>query len=693
MQTDPLVGKQISAFRVEAKIGQGGMASVYRAHQASVNRSVALKVISLEAAEGRQDEFRQRFAQEARLIATLEHIHILPIYEYGIVDNLAFIAMRLLRGGTLSDLLVDGAMEINRAADLFTQMARGLSYAHSHGVLHRDLKPSNILLDDTGNAYLSDFGLAKLTDNPITITRTDTIVGTPAYMSPEQLRGELLDARSDIYSLGVILYHMLTGKAPFQASDNNVISIIYQHLEKQPDPPSSVNPALSLAVDEVVLKAMAKTPDERYPRAVDLAAALNAALGRSISTGSFPMVQQPTPPSFAVPPPVPPSAVSTSSPTLTALAVQPGSRPLMVVIGVLMVALVTLVVLMAAGVLTLPSPPPTATPSPTPIPRAAVLEGEIGRGADAQPTEAEIVTARARVGGNGFVAYAACVQSSQYHAAQAREISEFAAAYGLPFRIYNADNDAYVQVTQIEQARTEGVTGLIICPKDVALLDETLHSAEAAGLPMVFMAAEIENYGGILLAGDDERMGLAAGRAIGEIVRDERGGAARVIILDFPTMPQIVTRADGLEAGLLEYAPDAVIVGRYLGGTREDGQRSVERLLEEGVAFDVILSINDAGSYGAITALEAAEIPPEAVIIGSIDAEPLARQYIAEGYYLRASVDVGREEFSRAAVDSLVRLMAGATIPETLLVPPGVTITRDSAAEASAEATAESAGG
>ncbi|MCK6580050.1 MAG: protein kinase [Anaerolineae bacterium] len=692
MQNDPLVGKQISAFKVEAKIGQGGMASVYRAHQASVNRSVALKVISVEAAEGRQDEFRQRFAQEARLIATLEHIHILPIYEYGIVDNLAFIAMRLLRGGTLSDLLVDGGMEINRAADLFTQMARGLSYAHSHGVLHRDLKPSNILLDDTGNAYLSDFGLAKLTENPVTITRTDTIVGTPAYMSPEQLRGELLDARSDIYSLGVILYHMLTGNAPFQASDNNVISIIYQHLEKQPDPPSNANPALPPAVDEVVLKAMAKTPDERYPSAVDLAAALNAALGRSISTGSFPMVQPPTPPSFAAP--RPPSAASTaSSPTLTALPVQPASRPLMVVIGVLTVALITLVVLMAAGVLTLPAPPPTATPSPTPIPRAVVLDGEIGRGADAQPTEAEIATARARISGSGFVAYAACVQSSQYHAAQAREISEFAAAYGLPFRIYNADNDAYIQVTQIEQARTDGVTGLIICPKDIALLDEALRSAEAAGLPMVFMAAEIENYGGVLLAGDDERMGLAAGRAIGEIVRDERGGAARVVILDFPTMPQIVTRADGLEAGLLENAPDAVIVGRYLGGTRDDGQRSVERLLEEDIAFDVILSINDAGSYGAIAALEAAGIPPEAVIIGSIDAEPLARQHIAEGYYLRASVDVGRAEFSRAAVDSLVRLMAGATMPETLLVPPGVTITRDSAAEASAEATAESAGG
>ncbi|MBK8024847.1 MAG: substrate-binding domain-containing protein [Chloroflexi bacterium] len=153
-------------------------------------------------------------------------------------------------------------------------------------------------------------------------------------------------------------------------------------------------------------------------------------------------------------------------------------------------------------------------------------------------------------------------------------------------RIYNADNDAYLQLTQIEQARTDGVAGLIICPKDITLLDETLQSAQSAGLPIVFMAAEIENYGGVLMAGDDSLMGLQAGRAIGQIGEERRGGRARVVILDFPTMPAIVSRANGMEAGLLEVAPDAEIIGRYLGGTRDDGQRSIERLIEEGVEFD-----------------------------------------------------------------------------------------------------------
>src|SRR5262249_8517222 len=151
--------------KIEERLGQGAMAVVYKAFQASINRHVALKVIRLDEGQGQTEEFRRRFAREAEGIARLEHIHILPIYAYGINQEMAYLAMRWLRGGSLSELLRRDGVSLERAADLFKQIASGLSYAHSRGIIHRDLKPSNIMLDDAGNAYLTDFGLAKLVES------------------------------------------------------------------------------------------------------------------------------------------------------------------------------------------------------------------------------------------------------------------------------------------------------------------------------------------------------------------------------------------------------------------------------------------------------------------------------------------------------------------------------------------------
>jgi ABC-type sugar transport system substrate-binding protein len=196
-------------------------------------------------------------------------------------------------------------------------------------------------------------------------------------------------------------------------------------------------------------------------------------------------------------------------------------------------------------------------------------------------------------------------------------------------------------------------------------------------MPMVFMHSGMSNYGGVVLAGDDYLMGLEAGRAGGTLINDELNGEANVVILDYPDLPGLVTRADGLEHGVLEVAPNATIVGRFPGGTRENGYASVKRLIEGGTDFDVIVSINDAGSYGAIQALEEAGLEPSSIFISSIDAEALAREYIGEDYFIRASVDVGREQFSLTAVNSVIKLLAGATVPEIFLVPPGQVVTKD----------------
>jgi serine/threonine protein kinase/DNA-binding LacI/PurR family transcriptional regulator len=649
--SDIFIGRELGGFIVQERIGRGGMATVYRAFQPSVNRSVALKIITLDPNEGEKEEFRRRFAQEAKMIAGLEHIHILPIYDYGIVDKeVAYIAMRLLRGGSLSDLLHGEPLDMERIADIFTQIASGLAFAHRHGVIHRDLKPSNIMLDEAGNAYLTDFGLAKFIGGSLDLTRTGHIVGTPIYMSPEQLRGDPLDQRSDIYSMGVILYHMLVGKPPFDASDTNMVSVIYQHLEKDPTPPRDHVPSIPEAVETVAMKALRKDPARRYASVEEMASELNIALGRRSST-SFPAA---------------PSAHPTplSMPSVTRRRER---------FGLIAVAAAAVALIAIAALAFIVNQPRRDIPPP-----ATVIAGETGSADDVIPSLTEVDSARRRLGDAGFVGYIACNQSSEYHATQAREMGDFARAYGLSYRIYDSDSDSYRQITEIEKARADGATALIVCPLDNSLIEGALTSAQAGGLPLTLLSSDSPSYGGVLIAGDDYLMGFEAGRAAGRIIRGERGGNATAIVLDFPSLPHIVRRADGLVDGVRAFAPNITIIGRYEGATRERGYQSVRDLIAQGVAFDTILSINDNGSYGAIRALEEAGIPSDSVIIASVDAEALARQHIANGYYMRASVDVGREAFSRAAVDATVRLLAGATLPETILVPPGRVVTRES---------------
>jgi ABC-type sugar transport system substrate-binding protein len=288
-----------------------------------------------------------------------------------------------------------------------------------------------------------------------------------------------------------------------------------------------------------------------------------------------------------------------------------------------------------------------------------------------EPSADEVRTAAAWLGDDGFVALLACNRSSEYHAGIAREINDLMVGYALPLEIYDADNDQGRQITQVEQARADGAKGFILCPLDIALLAAQLRSLDEADLPLVLFSRGSEtNYGGVAMAGSSYQLGLPPGRYAGEIVRDEMNGQARVVILDFPDLPSIVERADAMEAGLLEIAPEAEVIGRYIGGTRENGRDSIAGLLEADVEFDLILSINDAGAYGAIDALEAADITPDEVAIVSVDAEALAVEYIREGRYIRGSMPVGREETARGMVYAMVKLLAGGEVPELIRAEP-----------------------
>ena len=212
-----LCDSPLGDYKTEKRIGRGGMAQVYRAIHLPTKRVVALKVIDYATALGDTKTFKLRFAQEAHLIASLEYLRIVPIYDYGIADDgLAHIAMRLLPR-SLHDSMKKTPLTLSQAWAIFSQVAEGVSYAHDRGIIHRDIKPSNILLDDVDNAYVTDFGLAKLLEASLHLTLTGLIVGAPIYASPEQLMGRPTDTRTDIYSLGVLVYHMLMGRHPFDA--------------------------------------------------------------------------------------------------------------------------------------------------------------------------------------------------------------------------------------------------------------------------------------------------------------------------------------------------------------------------------------------------------------------------------------------------------------------------------------------
>lgn len=271
MMKDDLIGTSLGQFEILEEIGRGGMATVYRARQHSINRTVAIKVLPRTLLH--DPNFYERFTREVDVVAHLEHPHILPIYDFGDADGTPFIAMRYLAGGSMAQWLRRGLPPLDKLLKPLEQVSSALDYAHQQGIIHRDLKPGNILLDEAGNAYLSDFGIARVLDSNLT---GSAIIGTPAYMSPEQANGLPLDARSDIYSLGVVLFELVTGREPYEAE--TPVALLLKHINEPIPSARSFRSELPLSAEEVIIKATAKHPDSRYPSAGDLAAAFRSAM-------------------------------------------------------------------------------------------------------------------------------------------------------------------------------------------------------------------------------------------------------------------------------------------------------------------------------------------------------------------------------------------------------------------------------
>lgn len=267
--------KNIARYEIQSEIGRGGMAVVYLAHDPNFRRNVAIKLVSGNLEENLN--FRERFEREARLIASIEHPAIVPVYDFGEQDRQLYLVMRYMPGGTLTNKIKEGVFTLGNAAQIISQIAPALDAVHSQGIVHRDLKPGNILFDNFGNPAISDFGIAHFSVATSDLTGS-AIIGTPSYMSPEQVRGDAdLDGRSDIYALGVILFEMLTGRGPFQAK--TPLSVAMKHLTEPLPSIRSFRPDLPMEVELILNKALAKDREMRYASASELARELQAIAG------------------------------------------------------------------------------------------------------------------------------------------------------------------------------------------------------------------------------------------------------------------------------------------------------------------------------------------------------------------------------------------------------------------------------
>jgi eukaryotic-like serine/threonine-protein kinase len=277
--------KKIGRYKIVAELGRGAMGVVYKADDPNLDRTVALKTISLEKeAEGRA-EYQKRFMLEAKAAGKLNHANIVTTYDFGEVDGMAYLAMELLEGTDLRKRVQQGPIPPAEAVEIGCQVAEGLAYAHGRGIVHRDIKPANIMLPERGPAKIMDFGLARmrLADHK---TSTGIVLGTPRYMSPEQISGQPVDHRSDIFSLGIVLWEMLTGRRLFSGSEMAQVSHSITYDEHEP--PTRVNPELPAMLDFVVARALKKDPAVRYQDADEMAADLHTCLaelrGRDAAT-------------------------------------------------------------------------------------------------------------------------------------------------------------------------------------------------------------------------------------------------------------------------------------------------------------------------------------------------------------------------------------------------------------------------
>ncbi|MDN4520375.1 serine/threonine protein kinase [Mycolicibacterium austroafricanum] len=377
------LGTRFGPYELQSVIGVGGMGEVYRAYDTARERMVAIKLLRPEMAA--DHSFQERFRRESRVAARLQEPHVIPVHDFGEIDGVLYIDMRLVEGASLKDVLrAEGALPPARAVSILRQVGAALDAAHANGLVHRDIKPENVLLTPDDFAYLVDFGIAH-GGGEASVTSTGLVVGSSAYMAPERFSGERGGPASDVYSLACLLYESLTGRAPFEAAD--VRQVWSAHMFAPPPRPSIMRRGVSRAFDDVVARGMAKQPHDRYPSAGELARAASAAADGAPAAAPVAPVTPPSTRQFSTvyptPPPMPPMP---PMPALTAVPARRFSRGQMGLVAATVVmftaALALAVVLVFSGDPGAPSPriaaPPSSSSEAPATSSASAVEGVSG---------------------------------------------------------------------------------------------------------------------------------------------------------------------------------------------------------------------------------------------------------------------------------------------------------------------------
>ena len=362
-------GTIVSGYRVDGVLGEGGMGVVYRATQLSLNRTVALKILATELSE--DGAFRERFRREGLLQAAIDHEHIVTVYEAGDTEHGLFLAMRLIRGPTLKDMILAGELDAERTLRILTQVSGALDTAHDVGLTHRDIKPQNILIGANDHAYLADFGLTQASDE-VSLTETGQFIGTIDYVAPEQIQGQGATAQSDVYSLTAVLYEAMTGEVPFVRQ--NEAAVLYAHIAEPPPRATEVRSELPPEIDAVVARGMAKVPADRYESAGELVREAKAAFGDEAAAATT--LRPQAPPPTARPPETLPAGEQTR-----ARDTQPTPAGAPAAATTLAAEVTAAANASTAARATVPAPArPAAAPTPAAAPPAAAPPAARGRG-------------------------------------------------------------------------------------------------------------------------------------------------------------------------------------------------------------------------------------------------------------------------------------------------------------------------
>jgi len=281
-----LTGQSLGQYQILGRISKGSTSTVYKAYQPKLDRFVAIKVLSPQVVD--EEGFLERFTQEARAVAQLDHPNIVPVYDFDQEGDIAYIVMKYVESGTLRSMMAGAVLDLGLTVDIVTQVGLALGYAHRRGVIHRDVKPSNILIGQGRWALLTDFGLVKILGSGPHLTRSGIGMGTPDYMSPEQAQGMPGDGRGDLYSLGATLYEMVTGRPPFQA--DSLMGVVVKHITEPPLPPRQLNPGVPEALESAILTALAKAPADRFQTAEAMVAAVVRGAGLVADHDAVPQV-------------------------------------------------------------------------------------------------------------------------------------------------------------------------------------------------------------------------------------------------------------------------------------------------------------------------------------------------------------------------------------------------------------------